>query len=789
MKNELTRRSALKLAAAGIATTAIGCQSTMPTVATTGTNNQRKILETKINDPWSNTHDRVWIGGEYWANPMENWRVHNGAVECQSTGGNRSIHSLVHQLVDASGEFNISVNVSRLEYGENDGGAAIRIGVKSDLNEYRSNCFVQKGYDAGFVKNQLVLGQKTLNLPNLNWQDEVQLTLIGKPRVGVYEVELQARLAKTQQLIGRLNEHVASDKILGNVAIVSNFKSSSEKMSIPGSSRYRFSDWTIAGSAFNHQPEQKFGPILWTMYTLNDSRSDEGFVMKLSVLTGPMGKDDNQTIELQIENEGAWQSLGFAKLDPDAWTATFRIANWNEKKEIKYRAIYREKLKNGEQKPDIYDGIIKSNPVGRKLKLAALTCQNDYAYPYAPVAENVEKMNPDLVFFSGDQIYESHGGFGVIRKPAQPAILNYLRMYYQFGWAFRDVMRNAPTVCLPDDHDVMQGNLWGENGAQMSDEGLASGRSDAWGGYIQPVRMINTVHKTHTSHMPEPYDKEASKRGISVYYCDMVYGDVGFAILADRQWKSGPDQLNIEVGVSGQGEDPGYINPAYDRADLQLLGARQEAFLEQWGKDFRGHKMKAVLSQTVLASICTHQPRPDRYLKYDFDSNGWPATARNKAVEIMRQTKALHICGDTHLPTLSQYGLHEQRDSNWAFCGPAIAVGWPRFWLPDVVGLPIVNRPEHALPQTGEYLDSFGNKMYIYAAGIPEVGKAANRYIKAHQKGSGFGFVTFDTQAKTYKIEAYKFLIDVTDGDPNNQFAGWPVVIHQDENIGQNKLS
>lgn len=211
--------------------------------------------------------------------------------------------------------------------------------------------------------------------------------------------------------------------------------------------------------------------------------------------------------------------------------------------------------------------------------------------------------------------------------------------------------------------------------------------------------------------------------------------------------------------------------------------------MQSWGQDWRGHELKAVLSQTVFAGISTHQPLPDRYLKYDFDSSGWPATARNRAIDIMRESKALHICGDTHLGTLSQYGVHAQRDSNWAFCTPAIAAGWPRWWRPDDVNLAVKNRPSHGLSQTGEYLDSFGNKIYVYAVANPEVGQSDNRYIMAHEKGSGFGFITFDTTAKTYSMQAFRFLVDASEHTSNNQFEGWPVVIHQDENSGDNILS
>jgi alkaline phosphatase D len=137
---------------------------------------------------------------------------------------------------------------------------------------------------------------------------------------------------------------------------------------------------------------------------------------------------------------------------------------------------------------------------------------------------------------------------------------------------------------------------------------------------------------------------------------------------------------------------------------------------------------------------------------------------------------------------LVQYGVDDQRDGCWSFCTPAIAAGYPRWWRPDEVGMPHEHRPAHGLPDTGEFLDGFGNKVYVYAVGNPEVGTKKNRYEKAHQKGSGFGLVTVDLVAKTYEIEAFKFLIDATDGKQSNQFPGWPVTLHQKENLGDNVI-
>ena len=790
MDNNISRRSVLKYVAAGVAATGV---SSCAQLAEQSQSSKAISGIKPVQDNWANTHDRVWLGGEYWANPMEDWRVENGGAECISRGGNRSVHSLTHQLGDFSKPFEISVVIQQLENSTNDGGAGIRLGAKSELNEYRSNCFVQQGFDLGVKKNSLILGDKSAALSDDVANKPISLYLKAIPQLGAMALTLTAKLEATNQVIGQLTHIASIDELRGNVALVSNFALAAVEDKNPSEnklgSRYRFSHWTMQGEAFSVNEQQKFGPILWTMYTLSDTRSEDGFVMNLSALTGPMGEDDNHNITLQINKGGEWTTIATEALDTDAWVATFRVPNWNEKSATEYRVVYLEKQRDGSDKPDVYGGTIQANPVGRKMRMASLTCQNDYAFPYAPVVNNVVNMKPDLVFFSGDQLYESHGGFGVIRAPAGAAILNYLRKFYQFGWAFGEAMRNQPTVCLPDDHDVLQGNLWGEAGAAMPQEALENNHVDKTGGYIEPLQMLNVVHRTHTAHHMAPTDPTPSLRGLSVYYGEMVYGNVGFAIVADRQWKSGPEHLNITVGSSGQDEEPNDYNPAYDHPDLNLLGKRQEAFLEKWSKDWRGHELKALLSQTVFASIATHQWKSDHYLKYDFDSNGWPATARNRAVDAIRDSMALHICGDTHLASISQYGVNKPRDSNWAFCSPAIAVGWQRWWEPDSVGLHYKNRPSHGLENTGEYLDSFGNKNYVYAVGNPIFSTATNRYVEAHEKASGFGFITFDTEAKTYTLDAYKFLVDATDGNANNQYSGWPITIHQRENKGENILS
>jgi alkaline phosphatase D len=732
-------------------------------------------------DRWKNTNDRVWLGEQFWANPMEDWRVVNGAAECQTGGGDRNIHLITQQLTNIAGSFTMAVQISRVESGDRDSEAGFRIGIHSELNEHRSNCFAKNGIDAGIASGHLVIGRKKTPLSRPIDLTDIRLELSGSASGAKYVLVLTASTA-AGELVGEVRASVPARNIPGNVALVSNFDASLRKMQ---GSRYRFSDWTVSGDAFTNSPEQKFGPILWSMYSLSDSRSDDGFVMKISALTGPLGENDNKTISLQIEQDGQWQAMGTAELDKDAWVATFRIPHWNEKAATRYRLVYHEQHTDGSTTESQWSGIIKANPTGRPLRVGTLTCQNDYGFPYEPVANNLVQLDPDMLYFSGDQIYESHGGYGLIRDPAEPAILNYLRKYYQFGWSFREAMRDRPTLCLPDDHDVFQGNIWGEGGAPM--QNLEKGTSSK-GGYREPARMVNVVHKTNVGHHPDYFDPTPSLQNISVYYGEMVYGDVSFAIIADRQWKSGPERVDTGSGRADHVVDPDFDTSALDKPGLVLLGERQEKFLRQWANDWRGHNMKVVLSQTVFAGVATHHGKYDGYLKADLDCGGWPQTARNNAIRIIRESRALHICGDQHLATLTQYGVDKQRDSNWAYCTPAISAGYPRWWRPDDIGMPHDNRPRHGLANTGEFVDGLGNLVYVFAVGNPEVGTERNRYARAHQKGSGFGVVTIDTQGRTYHLDAFRFLVDATDGIPGNQFPGWPVTIQQPENKGMNSL-
>ena len=294
---------------------------------------------------------------------MEDWRVADGAAEVQTSGGDRNVHLITHRLTGKQGNFRMSVRCGRVEAGERDGGAGFRIGIRSRIDDHRSNCFARGvGIDAGLIDGRLMLVAASGDVRHGDAALAGGLTLVldGQTEGGECELSLRARNDDGDEL-GSVAHTVPAADIAGNVAIVSNFDREIPKGE---GARYRFSEWTVDGDAFEVDEGRCFGPILWSMYSLSDSRSNEGFVVKLTALLPPLGAAADRRVELLTEHGGEWRSHGFAELDPDAWTATFRLTNWNEGAAPPFRLVYRERHTDGGETEHEWPGTIRANPGG-----------------------------------------------------------------------------------------------------------------------------------------------------------------------------------------------------------------------------------------------------------------------------------------------------------------------------------------------------------------------------------------------------------------------------------------
>jgi hypothetical protein len=275
---------------------------------------------------------------------------------------------------------------------------------------------------------------------------------------------------------------------------------------------------------------------------------------------------------------------------------------------------------------------------------------------------------------------------------------------------------------------------------------------------------------------------------MSVWYTGLTYGRVSFAIISDRIFKTGPEAVSDWEGRHDHMKEPRKDLSFLDKPGVEMLGARQEKFLNDWALDWEGADMKVLLSQTVFANVATHHGNLSDYLYGDLDSGGWPKSERDKLIKLMRKVGAFNINGDQHLPSLVQYGVDNFQDAGWSFCTPAICNFYMRWFLPDELGIPVVDRPGHGYENTGKYADAFGNKNFVYAIGNP--GKITidkdSRYGNAQIRNSGFGMVTFDQTERTILIDAWRFIADVENPVPlRDQFPGWPLKINQYDNFGK----
>ena len=511
-----------------------------------------------------------------------------------------------------------------------------------------------------------------------------------------------------------------------------------------------------------------WGPILWTMHSLH--RDAKGYVLKITAQMPPLGIEEPSEVFLHFGEKEDESSGLIAKIDPLSRTASWRVSDWNAKSDRRYRIVYGS---------DEYEGWIRKDPVEKEsIVVAGFTGNQDTGFPNREIVRNVNIQDPDVLFFSGDQIYENVGGYGIIREGVERPVLNYLRKWYLLGWSFGDLMRDRITICLPDDHDVYQGNIWGEGGAPMQ-----GGNTSTDGGYIQHPEFVNAVHRTQTSHHPDLPDPDPVLQNITPFHGEMTYGRVSFALIADRMFKTGPRAVATWEGRADHLKDPSFDTTLLDQPGLELLGKRQESFLETWVEDWRGADFKCLMSQTIFINLANYYGAKQEFIYADLDSNGWPQSPRNRAISILRKGLAFHLAGDQHLPSITRYGVENWNDAGYAFCVPSIAAGYPRSWRPDEEGRPVRNRVNG--PNTGEYKDSFGNRMTVWAIGNPEKEYRPGRINTLHDKSSGYGIVRFNKQTQTIDIECYRLQTDAGEIKKEDQFPGWPLRIHATDNDGR----
>lgn len=476
-------------------------------------------------------------------------------------------------------------------------------------------------------------------------------------------------------------------------------------------------------------------------------------VLKMTAQLFPLKPGEERLARLELQRDGEWAEVARAEVLYPGWDAHFRIEKWDNTRDVPYR------VRHGAAA--MFEGHIRRDPIDKdEIVVANMSCNSSRTTGLRPeIIDNLKLQNPDLLFFAGDQTYRH---------------TEHTAGWIEFGLQFREILRDRPCISIPDDHDVGHGNLWGENGKRS----MISG--DADGGYRYPVDYVNQVQRQQSWHLPDPVDPAPVDRGITVYFTQMTVGGVDFAILEDRKFKTGPAGKIPQMGPRPDHiNDPAYDPKTIDLPGLELLGARQEKFLDEWTQNWVGASMKCVLSQTAFCgAVHMHGTRDGRLLA-DLDCNGWPQTPRNNALKIIRRAWAPHLCGDQHLAVVVKHGIDEFGDAPYGFTSPALVnTIYGRWWHPldEQPGPnPVPNSP---LPWTGDFKDGLGNRMSVLAYANPP------NIQDEKQRADGYGIARFNKKNQTVTFECWPRFSDARAGD-KAQFPGWPITIAMDANDGR----
>ncbi len=716
-------------------------------------------------DEWSRT--RRWLGPDWYAGPMQDWQVVDGRLQASPRGGGRRFAHLVTRVIarPAAG-FRLGTTVSTAgRFGPENGPAAgLALGTKGKPEHpLHAAVYPDVFYPAAITHGgHLRLGDQTLAL-GLKPDAPVTLALTGEAaEEGKVRLTLVATSPDGAEL-GRMESVEPANRLRGVVGVFASkqIKDAPENPEPPVFAT--FERFSLDGPAIDQHPENAFGPILWTQYTCASG------LLRLQAQFPPLEPSDAQKAVLEMqEADGTWSKKAEALIEPASSTALFEIGDWDAQRAIAYRVVYEW---NGAAHH--WEGKVRAEPNPDKpWKLGLFSCDHGGLFPLAELVRELQERDPDMLFFAGDQFYEHFGGFGFTRSPLQLARLDYLRKWFLFGWTNRHLLKDRPSIIIPDDHDVFQGNLWGQGGRAIPGmpEPPPKQVDAAKGGYAMEPDWVRLAERSQTGHLPPPVDPRPVDRGIGVYFTAFPYGGVSFAVLEDRKFKLGPASEEAQKG------------------DTTLLGDRQVEFLDRWALDWRGGAtMKAILSQTIFAQPVTHGGEKLARNNKQTDNNAWPVAGRDRALTAIRRSGAFSLHGDQHFALQMRHGIDDWEDAGVAFMGPATVAGYPRGWWPD--GDPAAPPPPEKM--FGRHADAFGNKMTIDAVANPTdpAGWTKDPTELAMAKGSGYAVVEFDPAARTMTTHCYPLPYPI---DParleNGQYKGWPLTFSASQNDGRKPI-
>ncbi|NHN38384.1 hypothetical protein G8764_13840 [Pseudomaricurvus alcaniphilus] len=777
----MKRRHFLKAGA-----TALGA-TLLPSAAATAAAARPNLTQVTPLSPLPGNTTCNWLGGDFWGNRLQDWRMHNGRIEClrgEASFEVRTCALLTRSLTARHQPARLRARVGNLTPGQ-DGFCGFLLGVGGGQLDYRGSALAQRaaGEGGGFMAvmdNRGELGFRDfsnagqpLAFEKIQRSSGVDIGDLGEREIlldchidpladGKFDVRLVAVEAGSGRELGfAVRTGVPARELQGGMSLVSSPPTKA------AGARWWFADIASGGGKIEVKPEHGLGAVMGCLYSLNRR------VLKLTAQFVPIDLGQHQQARFDYRQQGtrAW-TRGPASAIEDGFVALFRVDGWDSAHAFDYRIVFPER---GDAA--LFEGQVVADPgQGKKLKIALYSCiiptsrsldepfhtpivpeeriagrytAGNILFPHSELVQHCDYHRPDLYVFCGDQYYETYPTRAGRDTP--DAKLDTLYRWYLWYWTFRDSVRNRPAIILADDHDVLQGNLWGQGGADSDKP------REEDGGFKWDKELVRMVYRIQHGHNPDAYDPTPIAYDIPVTYGHFVYGGVSFAVIEDRKFKTAPDYQGDPTSKRGE-----------------LLGPRQEQFLQAWAGMDKGLP-KVCLTASIWGSP---QTKGEGLPLLDYDANGYPPDGRTRAVKLVQAAGALVLAGDQHLGMVARQGIDGYEDGPLFFAGPAAAAFWQR-WFEG--GGKLANQ-RNGDPNTGNFVDTFGNRMRVLAVANPKLTYSDFMDDKTRWgmflgdrdlKSEGYGIVEVDHQAQQFELQCWSW-----DANPatDSQFKGWPVV-------------
>ena len=736
-------------------------------------------------------HTRTWLGESFWANRLQDWRLHEGKLECLTGDESfevRTVSLITRSLSGLHAPGRIRARVGMLN-PEHEGFCGFLLGVGGGKLDYRGWALAQRASGTGGGFMAVIDSDAQLSFRDFSGTEEPlaferidrqqtagvsEVGGIGSREIvldchidpvdgGRFDVRLAAFDAQTGEELGFIvRTGVPGSDLTGGVLLLSSPPSGK------AGARWWFADISTGGDKIGEHPERQLGPVMGCLYSLNRT------TLKLTAQFMPVAIRGGDEVRLDFRRSGSenWKK-GPSSAIQDGFVAAFRQDDWDFRSDYDYRVVYTDS-----DDSTLFSGTIARDPGNEKeLRIALFSCliptakslddgkyerlipqerllgrytPDNIFFPHIELVRNCAAQQPDLYLFVGDQYYEGYPTRHARHTPE--AKLDTLYRWYLWYWAFRDSLRDRPAIVIADDHDILQGNLWGNGGKD------SPGDKEEDGGYKWDKDVVRMVYRMQHGHNPDAYDPTPIEHGIPVTYGAFVYGGVSFAVVEDRKFKSPPDYESDPLETRGE-----------------LLGKRQEAFLAAWADMDRG------LPKICVAGSMWGSPQTQGNLEplLDYDANGYPPDGRTRAVNLAKEAGALVLAGDQHLALVARQGVSDYEDGPVIFAGPAAAAFWQRWFE----GEGRLENQRNGDPNTGNFVDTFGNRMRVLAVANPKItytefmegNKSWGKFLADRAlKSEGYGLVRVEHSAQQYRLECWPWDSEPASG---RQFQGWPVVL------------